>query len=243
MGALFRKIDSPVLHDLTIEWGDANVEAWPARIPDVYLSEPVVIAARLPKGVKRITLHGRQGSKDVQLDVSLGGGSDHVGVSRLWARRKVAALMNTLHEGAAIDRVSSEVAALGVRHQLVTRWSSLIAVDVTPTAPPHVEAKTRAIPSLLPAGWDFRKVFGGSDPDPVEADRRRQAAPPQAGVRSATQATTNTIRIAQPLAMIQIGTLPQGGTPAALLMMLGSSLIGGTGAVLGLRRQIRGGKR
>jgi Ca-activated chloride channel family protein len=203
----------------------------------VYQGEPVVVAARLPKGVKKITLRGRQGAEEIRLDVSLDGGSHHEGVSRLWARRKVAALMNTLHEGEPIDRVSAEVAALGVRHQLVTRWSSLVAVDVTPTAPPHVESNTRAIPSLLPAGWDFRKIFAGSDPEQTAQARRDAAAQKQSVPRPATHAAANAVGITQPLAMIQIGALPQGGTPATLLVMLGASLMGGAGAALGLRRR------
>ena len=36
MRELFSKIEQPVLHDLTIDWAGATVEAWPKRIPDVY---------------------------------------------------------------------------------------------------------------------------------------------------------------------------------------------------------------
>lgn len=232
MSALFEKIESPILHDLRIDWGGAEVEAWPARLPDVYIGEPVVVAARLPANATqptrepfpRVVLSGRRDGEAIRMELALGGGAIHTGVSRLWARRKVEALMDELQEGRGIEEVSQAVATLGVRHQLVTRWSSLVAVDVTPTAPVDVEADPRAIPSLLPAGWDFSKLFGaagGGAGKPAPPSPPDLAAPPtrQAGVA-----------VGQPRAQVRIGALPQGGTPATLLIALGAGCLGvGTG--------------
>ena len=43
---------------------------------------------------------------------------------------------------------------------LVSKFTSLVAVDVTPSAPAGVTAKTRPLPVNLPAGWSHEKVFG-----------------------------------------------------------------------------------
>jgi Ca-activated chloride channel family protein len=171
MNSLFSKLDHPVLHDLEVDW-DANfVEAWPARIPDVYLGEPIVIAARLPATEGRVTLRGRRESENVRIDLGLGGGSQQSGVARLWARRKIAHLMDTLSEGADRNQVSTEVAALGIRHHLVTRWTSLVAVDITPTAPVDAKLKTSAVPGHLPKGADAARMLGrlpqGATPFPL----------------------------------------------------------------------------
>ena len=239
MNTLFRKIDSPILHDLHVDWGDADVEAWPSRIPDVYVGEPVIVAARLPKDVDRVVLEGRRDGEAVRMDLALGGGAAHSGVSRLWARRKVASLMDTLQEGRGIDDVSAEVAALGVRHQLVTRWSSLVAVDVTPTAPPDVEADTRAVPTLLPKGWDFSKVFGNEMPKAPPTVRGRPEG--LVGAPMDLASANGGVAIGQPIATVQIGTLPRGGTPAALLIGLGVSGIGlGSGLLAWSRCRTRG---
>jgi Ca-activated chloride channel family protein len=237
MGELFDKLESPVLHDLSIDWvarsggGITNVEAWPAQIPDVYLGEPIVIAARVPMDISHVVLHGRRGNQDVRLEIPFEGGSKHQGVANLWARRKVAALMDSLHEGASIDRVSVEVAALGVRHQLVTRWSSLVAVDVTPTAPVDVVPDTRVVPSLLPRGWDFFKIFGGSAPEASVQEQQRAARPPHTADASPSDSAADSVirpvAINQQVASVQIGRLPQGATPAALLLSIGSVLLGG----------------
>lgn len=230
MSALFAKLKRPVLHDLALDWNLEGVETWPARIPDIYAGEPVIIAARLPNPTASVVLRGRRGPEAVRMALALEGGSNHPGVARLWARRKVAALMDSLHEGGDLDRVSAEVAGLGVRHQLVTRWSSLVAVDVTPTAPVGVEPDTRAVPSLLPRGWDFSKLFGRRDRQGPSSGPAARPAPLPDATRAATAA------VAQPLAQVSVGRLPQGATPAALLVALGSSLLGVAGILFRGRR-------
>ena len=42
----------------------------------------------------------------------------------------------------------------------MSKYTSLVAVDVTPTAPPGVTAKTRPLQVNIPAGWSHEKVFG-----------------------------------------------------------------------------------
>ena len=49
MARLFAKIESPVLRDVSIRWPDGTpVETFPARVPDLYLGEPIVVAAAHP---------------------------------------------------------------------------------------------------------------------------------------------------------------------------------------------------
>ena len=49
MAGLFAQIESPVLKDVSIRWPDGTaVETFPARVPDLYLGEPIVVAAAHP---------------------------------------------------------------------------------------------------------------------------------------------------------------------------------------------------
>ena len=221
MNELFAKLDSPVLHDLEIDWDVSGVEMWPARVPDVYLGEPIVVAARMPSMSGQIRVKGRRGGERVTLQLPMAGGSRKSGIARLWARRKVKSLVDTLLDGAELDRVSEEVTTLGIRHHIVTRWTSLVAVDVTPTRPVGVESEKWALPSLLPRGWTLRGLFGRpptSDPTPESA-----ASP---DLRVAENRATS-----QPNAFATPGRLPQGATPAALWISLGSALLGASGVV------------
>jgi Ca-activated chloride channel family protein len=243
MGELFAKLDSPVLHDLTIGWDAAGVEVWPKRLPDVYLGEPVVIAARLPASVGEVALSGRRGHEDFRVELDVRGGSKHVGVGRLWARRKIAALMNSLQDGADVEGVSSEVVQLGIAHHLVTRWTSLVAVDVTPTAPVDVVPEKRAVPSLLPRGWSLRRLFGfeknenrsGTVPDPSGI------SPSGSGLKQASLAVVRP----QVLAFAPPGRLPMGATPATLFLSIGTTMLGASGLLWGsfLIRGLRGRRR
>ena len=61
MGALFRKLEHPVLGDVAVSWGGDDVETWPARVPDLYLGEPVVLLARLGATASaELTVTGRR---------------------------------------------------------------------------------------------------------------------------------------------------------------------------------------
>jgi Ca-activated chloride channel family protein len=67
------------------------------------------------------------------------------------------------------------ILALALEHHLVTRLTSLIAVDQTPSRPEGVRLTRADVPLNLPAGWEFDKVFGGERALPVPAERRAEA--------------------------------------------------------------------
>ncbi len=49
---------------------------------------------------------------------------------------------------------------LALEHNLLTRVTSLVAVDKTPSRPAGTPLTRADVPLNLPAGWDFDKVFG-----------------------------------------------------------------------------------
>ena len=49
-------------------------------------------------------------------------------------------------------------------HNLVSRLTSLVAVDLTPSRPQGDTLATRKLPLELPQGWNFDKVFGPTTP-------------------------------------------------------------------------------
>ena len=66
----------------------------------------------------------------------------------------------------------------------MTRLTSLVAVDKTPSRPEGEPLKVSELPINLPAGWDFAKVFG--ERPQCRRRRRRNGAPKPAtpGFRS-----------------------------------------------------------
>ncbi len=159
MEALFAQLEKPVLKDLEMHWShDDAVEAWPPRLPDLYWGEPLVLAARLPDLGGELQVDGWQGDAPWGFEVGVEADAFATGVHQLWARRKIESLLDSVLEGADPEAVREEVVALGIEHHLVTRHTSLVAVDVTPTAPPDANVEARRVPSLLPAGWQGTRL-------------------------------------------------------------------------------------
>ncbi len=67
--------------------------------------------------------------------------------------------MDSLSQGASEPDVRQGVVEVALRHHLVSKYTSLVAVDLTPTAPEGL-AKTRPLPVNMPHGWSHEAVFG-----------------------------------------------------------------------------------
>ncbi len=160
MSSLFAKLESPVLTDIKLSWPADSVEIWPQRIPDLYLGEPVVLAVRLDKTVKRVEMSGRLAGKSWQQQIAMEGGGKSSGIHLLWARSKIANLMAQVHGGRALSEVRTAVLDVALAHQLVSRYTSLVAVDKTPVRPQSEGWSEKAVPTNLPHGWRAGKVFG-----------------------------------------------------------------------------------
>jgi Ca-activated chloride channel family protein len=150
MGALFGKIEAPVLQDVAITWPDGTaVETFPARVPDLYLGEPILITASARAFKGTVIVSGKRGSQP--WSAALSPTSDKTGVGALWARAKIASLMDEVTRGADPASVRPHVVKVALEHHLVSAYTSLVAVDVTPTGPAF--AKTALVKASLPAGW------------------------------------------------------------------------------------------
>jgi Ca-activated chloride channel family protein len=161
MAQLFARLESPVLTDVEVTWtGGAKVETWPARVPDLYLGQPVVVSARLEGPAEQVAIAGRRGDEAWTTAMAPSGGRRGEGAAVLWARRKIEALLDSLHEGADAEEVRRSVVVLGLEHHLVTKHTSLVAVDVTPSRPDGADMQTGAVPTNLPHGWVYESVFG-----------------------------------------------------------------------------------
>jgi Ca-activated chloride channel family protein len=153
MAALFRKIEHPVLAGLAVSWDRQDVEAWPERIPDLYLGEPIVLVARLGTDPRsELTLTGTRGAQPWEVALRLDARTDETGIHKLWARKKIGSLMDRLREGAVVT--------VALQHHLVSAYTSLVAVDVTPARPDGTPLATGIVPTNLPAGAEYEKIFG-----------------------------------------------------------------------------------
>jgi len=161
MGELFAKLETPVLKGVQAHWpAGVAVEVWPARLPDLYAGEPVVLVARLDRLEGEVRVVGERSGAAWEARLPLQHSSSASGLGSLWAREKVSALVDSLREGAAEADVRARVIELAEAHRLVTKYTSFVAVDKTPARAPEEALKLAEVPALFPEGWDYAKVYG-----------------------------------------------------------------------------------
>src|SRR5215813_11274109 len=160
MVTLFAKLESPALTDVRLELaGGSAVDTVPARIPDVYLGEPVTVALRAGTLPARVVLRGQLGPDRWERELSMQVTDTAAGLSVHWARGKIAGLLDTRRTGTPDDEVHRAVLDLALAFHLVSPYTSLIAVDVTPVRPGNEGLHTMALETNLPHGWDYTAVF------------------------------------------------------------------------------------
>lgn len=161
MTALFRKLESPALTDLRLELPGISVaEVVPDPVPDLYIGEPVVVAFRAATLPAHAVLSGRFGATTWEREVSLQRAPEHAGLATHWARAKIGVLLDARRGGADDEGVRQAMIQLALAHHLVSPYTSLVAVDVTPVRPDGAALQSHAMPTNLPHGWDYEAVFG-----------------------------------------------------------------------------------
>jgi Ca-activated chloride channel family protein len=221
MRGLFAKLENPAVTGLSVKFSDARSDLTQAVLPDVYRGEPLVLAAKLDKLKGFVEIKGRIGERPWIVKLPLDRAAEGKGLSKLWARRKItdAEVARTTRQTAPED-ADKTILALALEHQLVTRLTSLVAVDKTPSRPDGQRLKPAELPINLPAGWDFEKVFGerqGRSAPPTErrADPNDPHLLPIAAKRSLIPAPAATQSVA----------LPKTATDAELRMIAGFILL------------------
>jgi len=159
MDALFAKLESPVLKGVRIDWGGAvGVEAWPKQIPDLYAGEPVIVlfSAERLGGPLGVSAQGGDGSWMARVPVAPAVVENALPV--LLARERISSLMDQMRGGTPEDEIRQAVLKLALEHQLVSRYTSLIAVDKTPARTAEALLKSTSLPTQLPEGWTMEGV-------------------------------------------------------------------------------------
>ncbi len=228
MSALFLKLETPALTDVTVTWEGAagQVEAWPNPIPDLYLGEPIEVLAALPDGVTSAQVAGRIDGKIWQTQVALNAIENHPGIAALWGREKIASLMSELRRaGEGRDAIRAEIVKTALKFGLVSTFTSLVAVDETPARPEGVKLVSKDVPANLPEGWSREHITGERTP------------PPDAVIRTFDR-TDATMAPHVAAAGAQLATLPQTATAGPLLVVFGIVIMV-LGVALTTRRRLR----
>jgi Ca-activated chloride channel homolog len=227
MRELFGKLESPAVTQLSVTFSATKADMTPEVLPDLYRGEPLVLAAKLGALAGTMEIKGRVGDRPWSVTLPLANAAKGRGLSKLWARREiadaeVAQTMRTL----TAEEANKMILALALEHQLVTRLTSLVAIDQTPSRAAGEPLRVSELPLNLPAGWDFEKVFG---------ERPKPVAPAAPAIERRADERDGRVQIAM-RASLSVGWAGNQSTPGVVLPATGTdaewNMAVGAGAVL-----------
>jgi len=149
MQALFDKLTHPVLTDIALDLPE-QAEIFPYPLPDLYKGQPLTISYKAYTPIDNMLVSGERQDKQWHQTVSLNKGSEQSGLNVLWARRKIAQLERNKYKGSDPMATDEKILRVAMQHHLVSSMTSLVAVDITPTALAFSE--DRQVKNLMPLG-------------------------------------------------------------------------------------------
>ena len=153
LASLFGQLERPQLTDIAVHWPQ-GVEAYPKQIPDLYSGEPLQILVRFEAPIDDgVVVISGQGSSGVwQRQLVLGNNNGGADIATLWARRKIAGLMDLGVLGASDETVRSMVLPVALEYQLMSPYTSFVAIEERRSRPTEAAMKDTRVPNLLPHG-------------------------------------------------------------------------------------------
>ncbi len=154
-------------------------------------------------------------------------------MAAIWARAKIDQIEDGLYRREDPAEVRKDAVAVALHHRLVTRYTSLVALDDRPARPPETPVESREIERNLPHGMDYAHIFGQAS---AEAPMKMRTLTPGLMRKIKAVGQPGGQPVGQPVG------LPQGATAAELQALVGLGLVSlGLGLVLLL--WIRRGRR
>lgn len=172
MDLYFARISRPAMTDVQIDFGNMRVqETYPSQTPDLLVGRPVIITGRYAPGngeLGTIRITGRAGHQDLAITFDTAdGAATHEALAQVWARRKIADLMDRMAH--AENQHQSEQQALrqavldtALGYQLMSQYTAFLAVDASRiTEGDHGTTVTQPLP--MPEGVRYDTTVGGEN--------------------------------------------------------------------------------
>ena len=186
----YQGISTPVLTDVQVRFlgedGPLLVEeSYPFPLPDLFAGDQLVLVGRYRAGGPvTVTVEGQvngQAQRFTFPDQELveAGGEDFV--ARLWATRKIGALLSQVRRTGANPELVEEIVALSTEYGIVTPFTSYLVLEpdvanriVSPDAPPPSPPAEAAAEEAIVAAEAYLRV-APAGADAVAASQARQA--------------------------------------------------------------------
>lgn len=140
---LASKLESPVLTDISIDWGDLQVsDTTPVKIPDLFAGGAVRIQGKYQQsGQHTIRVNGLINGRKAQLPITVTlparADDNNNPIPVIWARSQITEAMRQINtpyhirtnRDIADNELKNKVTELGLNFSLTTQWTSFVAVS------------------------------------------------------------------------------------------------------------------
>ncbi|MBK1873242.1 marine proteobacterial sortase target protein [Marinobacter sp. 1-3A] len=156
LARLFAAMEAPVMTDIQVTWPGQSAavmeDSFPQRPGDLFQGEPLLQVVRGVAPAGKLSVSGRlPGGGSWQQSLDLQQAASGTGLNRYWAREKIDSLLDDARiEGQEPDK--ERITKLAVAHNLMSPYTSFVAVDKTPVRAAESALLKDNLPTLLPAG-------------------------------------------------------------------------------------------
>jgi Ca-activated chloride channel family protein len=159
MSALFSQLATPVLRDITLNWADGSeIDYWPKPASDLYQGDPLQLAFKIPLGKKIVHISGLRSLQNKitpwSQDIPLAKQENAQGVAVLWAKAQIDSV--DLNRDLQASEKQQQIIALGLAFHIVTKHTSLVAVEQKISRPAMLDALDKQVKIHLPNGSTMR---------------------------------------------------------------------------------------
>lgn len=161
MEELFDRLARPALTHIRITGAGVH-EVVPSRVPDLYAGAPLAVAMKMESGGQPIEVSGRMGDAAWSEILTVESSDERGGGEMDWAQRAVQDLRRGYLRGESQARMRESIVVLGLKHHLVTPYTSMVAVDKTPGRSTAEPLSSPAISGAKPSGLQLGVAQGAT---------------------------------------------------------------------------------
>ena len=152
---LLYKLESPAMTNIRIDFpsGSESEQGFGA-ITDLYAGETISAIFKTKSLPSTLRIEGDTVNGKFTKDIDITPANESKGLDVLWARRKIESLTDLYYfdrSSAQQKAIRKDITSIALKHHLVSKFTSLVAVDVTPTRPEEEIIVTQPIINKIKA--------------------------------------------------------------------------------------------
>ena len=173
MSDFFETLATPVLTDVRVRWLDEagvvvdEYESFPHPCPDLFAGRPLQVVGAFSRDVHGVEIEGVfNGQAQAHRETFRPSAEQHTSVARLFGMRRVNELeFRMLRPETATEKIGLKKEALmtALSYQLVTRYTSRVAVEEKVSRAPDGTLLSVRVPTAPPKGWNMFNATATQD--------------------------------------------------------------------------------